>query len=105
MPSRNQIKWAPFNSVMNTKKELINISKNKEKISRPTLSDDQLSYFNILIYDSLNSNIKLRFSIYFNGFIYKKESTVIKIDSLNKIIYLDNNDRIFIDNIIDIEII
>lgn len=103
MPSRNQIKWAPFNSVMNTKKELNNLAKNKEKLEKPVLSEDQINYFNMLIMESLNNMIKLEFSIYFNGFIYKKESIVKKIDSLNGIIYLENKSKIFINNIINIE--
>lgn len=103
MPSRNQIKWAPFNSVINTKKELNNLAKNKEKLEKPVLSEDQINYFNMLIMESLNNKIKLEFSIYFNGFINKKESIVKKIDSLNEIIYLENKSKIFINSIINIE--
>lgn len=103
MPSRNQIKWAPFNSVMNGKRELIKLGEDRKKLGRPVISDDQIECFNLLIMESLNNKVMLRFNVYLNGFVYKKESTVRRIDSLNGIIYLDDNEMVNFSDIVSVE--
>ena len=48
MPNRNAIKWAPFNSVINGNYIMNTIVKEKSRIIKPTLSEEQineLSYF------------------------------------------------------------
>ena len=56
MPNRNAIKWAPFNSVINGNYIMNMIVKEKSRIVKPDLSEEQINEFENLIKESLINN-------------------------------------------------
>lgn len=102
MPNRNAIIWAPFNSVANGNYILNTITKQKERINKPELSEDQLSNFNNLIKESLINKTPLEFTIYYNGYTKNIKGTIFKIDNSFQKIYLNTNKIISFYEIINI---
>ena len=103
MHDRNQIKWAPFNSVINGKYIVNSIEKEKNKINKPVLSEEQIYTYEEMIKESLLNKIDLLFSIYSGGYIKEIKGTVLNINStLNKIL-LSNNVTIFFCEIVKIK--
>ena len=103
MHDRNQIKWAPFNSVINGKYIVSSLEKEKRRINKPVLSEEQISTYEEMIKESMINKIDLLFSIYSGGYIEEIKGTVLNINStLNKIL-LSNNITIFFCEIVKIK--
>ena len=101
MPDRNQIMWAPFNSVINGSKVLTELSQEQNKISKPTLTEDKILEIEEYIISAFNSNTEINIK-YYNNYQYKYiQGFVTKLDPLNKKITLNNKIPIYFNNIID----
>lgn len=90
MHDRKMMKWLPFNSVINSKILIKDIEKQKSKINKPILSEEQINTLETTILESYYTQIPLEFIIYQNGFLTKTTGTVIKIIQSNKKIILNN---------------
>lgn len=101
MQDRGYIKWAPFNSLFNDKKIINEINKDKEKILKPTLSNDQIEYLNEKIFDSYTNHYKINLYIYKNEKISKLTGFINNINLDNKTITF-NNSYIFFNQILRI---
>lgn len=101
MQDRSYIKWAPFNSVINDKILINELIKQKRKIQKPILSQDQIDYLNDKIFEAYTNHIKV------NLFIFKDEN-VIKLTgfvnniNVNKKYITFNNNHIFFNQILKI---
>lgn len=91
MHDRGMIKWAPFSSVINSKYLIKEIEKEKTKINKPILSDDEILNIEKLIKESFYNRIPIYLKIYQNGYIKEIKGTILKIDSPNNRIILNNN--------------
>lgn len=102
MNDRGIVKWAPFNSVINGNQLLDEINYERNRISKPILSEEQIADLeeNIITAYSERSIINLYF--YKNGCINIINGQITKLDSANKIITINNKTRIYFNNIIDI---
>ena len=100
MQDRGMIKWAPFNSVINSKYLVFEIEKEKNKIVKPTLSEEQLEVIENNILESLINQTPLLFKIYQGGFIKELKGIVIKVDTVKKSILLDNHKNLYFREII-----
>ena len=83
MNDRGIVKWAPFNSVINGNQLLDEINYERNRISKPVLSEEQIA--------DLEENIITAYS----------ERSIINL-YLYKIITINNKTRIYFNNIIDI---
>lgn len=102
MHDRKMMKWMPFNSVIDSKYIIKSIEKEKSKINKPTLSEEQINNYEKIIIESMNNKICLEFTIYEGGFIKKIKGTIIKITPTNKKIYLNNNKYLYFSSIINV---
>lgn len=102
MNDRGIVKWAPFNSVINGNHLLDEINYERNRISKPILSEEQIADLeeNIITAYSERSIINLYF--YKNGCINIINGQITKLDPVNKIITINNKTRIYFNNIIDI---
>lgn len=91
MHDRKMIKWAPFNSVINGNYLLNTIEYEKDKITKPLLSDEQISNMEKKIFEAMINNIPLEFTIYKGGHTKIINDNVIKIDSPTKRVLLARN--------------
>lgn len=87
---RGMIKWMPFNSVVSNKEVLASIIKEKAKVNKPIMSDDEKSVIEEAIIDAFYMQNKVNITYYKNGYTHEYNGTIKKIDSSNKLIYLTN---------------
>ena len=87
--NRGCIKWAPFNSVINTKEILSDMEKNKHDIM-PTLSEEQTNNLEKKIISAYYEQIPVNITFFFNNKIVNKNDTIKKIDFTYHKIYFNN---------------
>ena len=87
---RGMIKWQPFNSVISNKMVLNSIIKEKRKIAKPTMSEEELLNIENKIMESYYLKNTINIAYYKNGFILNTQGQIKKIDKINKLIYLNN---------------
>lgn len=92
---RGIIKWMPFNSVVSNKEILYSLLKEKEKTSKPIMSDDEKKTLEESIIDAYYMQNKIHITYYKNGYTYEYYGLIKKIDSSNKLIYLNNLKLLF----------
>jgi len=102
MQDRGYIKWAPFNSLFNNNKIKNEVNINKEKIIKPTLSNDQLDFLNEKIFDAYTNHYKVNIYIYKNESIIKLTGFINNINIDRKTITF-NNSYIFFNQILRID--
>ncbi len=101
---RGIIKWQPFESVISSKEILTSILQEKSKIKKPILSEEEIAYIEETIIDSYYSQEIITIFYYLNGFIKKNQGKITKIDHISKMIYLNNNSKLFFNQIVKITI-
>ena len=101
MQDRSYIKWAPFNSLFNSKKIIKEINNKKIIIDKPTLSQDQIETLNELIFETYINHIKINLYIYKNNKLIKLTGYINNINTNKKCITF-NNKYIFFNQIIKI---
>lgn len=97
---RGMIKWAPFASVIDPKTLVNKVDTEKNKISKPIISEEEIQNIENDIMYSLNIKEPISITYYEKGKILQTNSIVIKIDTYSKIIYFSNNLKLHFDNII-----
>ena len=102
MHDRGMIKWLPFNSIINGNLVVNQIEKEKSKINKPTLSEEQITTIENTLLESMINQIPLTFTIYKSGFIKEINATVINIDSIKEKIFLDNHTYLYFKEIINV---
>ena len=92
---RGMIKWQPFNSLINGKYIVNSILKEKAKISKPIISDEDKKTLEEKIIEAYYCQNTVTITYYQNGFLLKIKSKIKKIDNIYKIIYLDDKTLLF----------
>lgn len=92
---RGMIKWMPFNSVVSNKEILYSLMREKEKRPKPIISDDDKKLIEESIIDAFYMQNKVTITYYNNGLFYTYFGPIKKIDSSNKLIYLNNLKLLF----------
>jgi hypothetical protein len=101
---RNSIKWAPFNSVVDGNNLVKSIEKEKNKIEKPTLSEEQFQKIENDILESMINKVPLVFTIFQGGFTKNIVAIATKIDPVKQKIFLSNNNFLYFREIINTEI-
>lgn len=99
MSDRKMIKWQAFDSVMNSKRAVKEISKEKRKISMPVLSYDDYENIEENIMKSVNLKSLIKITYFENGEIKTIKSSITKIDPVKKRITLKCNSHIYFSQI------
>lgn len=103
MHNRNQVKWAPFNSVINGKYIIKSIENEKNKIDKPILSEEQISTYEKLIFESFINKIELIFNVYKSGYITEIKGNVMKIEKNSNKIILNSNRVLYFCEIVKVK--
>lgn len=99
---RGIIKWAPFNSVTPSKEIINKLIKEKQKINKPILSNEQLENLQHDLLEAYNNEIKTIINYYKNGVIYKEIGVIKILDLSHERIILNNNKIIYFNQILKI---
>lgn len=93
--NRDMVKWLPFNSLINNKTVVEKVLKEKAKTKMPVLSEDEIKDLEDKILNAYYKKEPVKITYYKNGYFYEEISEIKKIDSSNKLIYLNNTKLIF----------
>lgn len=104
MSDRKMIKWQPFDSVMNSRSVVNELSYQKEEINMPVLSEEQLYEIqnNLLIGFECNVCVTIKFVK--NNHICSVKDKIFKIDVHKKRIILENHSILYFNSIIEVMI-
>lgn len=101
MSDRGMKKWAPYKTLNEQWSSLEELHKNEERVERPTISNEVAEEINEKL---VNYNgEELDFYYYKNGRILKETSTIKKIDSLERKIYLTNGVKILLKDLVGLK--
>lgn len=97
MSDRGMKKWAPYRSL--PEKDIVDLKmkKNKNKISKPLISNEEAEEINQLL---SNHEDVLVFTIYKNGTLVDIVGQIKNIDEVNRQIILKNRDKIYLRDIV-----
>lgn len=103
MNDRGMIKWQPFNSVINNKTILNSILKEKAKVKKPIISEEEIDELEHKLIEAYYMKSKIDITYYKNETLLHVKGTIKKIDQVYKMIYLENTKLLF-NQIITIEL-
>ncbi|PEV68950.1 YolD-like family protein [Bacillus cereus] len=81
---RKMVKWTPFAAMPEQFAGIREIIKDKTKVERPTLTQDEQERIENMLLCSLLSEEEILITYYEDGFLLTSYMTVIDIDPLNK---------------------
>lgn len=102
MEDRGIIKWQPFNSLINGNEVINSILKEKAKIKKPIISEEEKKEIEAKIIDAYFTQIIVNITYFKNGNLTKVEGRIKKIDQVYKLVYL-NELKLLFNQIISIE--
>lgn len=91
MQNRDYIKWAPFNSVINDNVVLNELTRKRNKVYKPTLSEDQIDFLNEKIFEAYTNRLKVNIFVYSNFNIIKLTGFINNINLSKKYITFNYN--------------
>ena len=101
MSDRGMKKWAPFSSLIEQATCLEEMKYQRNKISKPILTEDQIEKINYILQSYQKGKI-VKIKFFHDGYLYIINTTIKKIDLDNKVLVLENG-KLSFSNIIDIE--
>lgn len=102
MIDRGIIKWQPFDSIIPSTEIKKYLSKQKNKITKPNISDDQKNIIEEKILEAWHNNICIKIVYFKNNQLYKLEKKILKIISVNKKIIFEDYSFIYFDQILKV---
>jgi len=99
---RGIIKWQPFNSVAPSKEIINKLDREKQKIDKPILSEEQLDIIQNNLFEAYNNELETIIKYYKNGIIFNEQSKIKVLDLSRNRIILNNNKIIYFNQIIKI---
>ena len=100
---RGMMKYQPFDSLTNSLAMKHELQLKKNKVTMPTLSEDQLETIDLKIKEAYYNNDNIKIYYYSNGKILDKTNKILKIDNIKKIIVLNDNTKVFYKQIVDVK--
>lgn len=101
MSDRGMKKWAPYKSLIEQEVFVNKMRVNKNKIEKPILCEEEIEKINYYLTEKRCRT--LIFSIFEDGYIYKIQTKIRTIDQYTKSIVFENNLKINLYDLIDIE--
>lgn len=101
MSDRGMKKWAPFSSLIEQATCLEEMKYQRNKISKPILTEDQIEKINYVLQSYQKGKI-VKIKFFHDGYLYIINTSIKKIDLDNKVLVLENG-KLSFSNIIDIE--
>ena len=101
MSDRGMKKWAPFSSLIEQATCLEEMKYQRNKISKPILTEDQIEKINYILQSYQKGKI-VKIKFFHDGYLYIINTSIRKIDLDNKVLVLENG-KLSFSNIIDIE--
>ena len=94
MNNRNEIKWAPFESLFQTNEIVQELERKRTIHEKPVLSEDELEEIEKNVLFSYHTHSHITVLYYYQGVNYQKSCIITAIDS-NKIFFQDHSSLYF----------
>lgn len=101
MSDRGMKKWAPYKSLIEQEVFINKMRVNKNKVEKPLLCDEEMEKIDYYLREKPCRT--LIFSIFEDGYIYNVETKIKTIDLVERSIVFENNLKIKIYDIVDIQ--
>ena len=101
MSDRGMKKWAPFSSLIEQATCLEEMKYQRNKISKPVLTEDQIEKINYVLQSYKKGQI-VKIKFFHDGYLYEVNTTIKRIDLENRILILENG-KLGFSNLIDID--
>ncbi len=92
---RGMIKWQPFNSVINNKEVINSLLKEKNKKSKPIMSEEEINFLEEKIVNFYYTQTEVNVTYYKNGYLLNIKGKIKKIDQVYKMIYIKSQKLLF----------
>lgn len=102
-PDRGIIKWQPFQSLASANEIMQSLVLEKSKIAKPCLSEEEITEIEDKIIEAYYNKENIIISYFKNGFIQVIKTKVIQIDHVYKLVYLNNYQKLFFKQIVDVK--
>jgi hypothetical protein len=102
---RGILKWAPFDALTGHNEMISDLIFNLAKKEKPELSEDEFEELNNTIEKAVSNNLCLSIDYYENGYVITTYGKIKKVDSVKKILYLDTEEEVSFDSIIQAKIV
>ena len=100
--NRGMIKWAPFSAVAPGTYMVNEVLEKKNKVTMPTLSEDQIEEISHRVMESFNNKDVVWIKFFRGGKYYKKQGIIANIDRNTAKITLSDGFVVFFSQIIEI---
>ena len=101
MSDRGMKKWAPFSSLIEQATCLEEMKYQRNKISKPVLTEDQKEKINYVLQSYKKGQI-IKIKFFHDGYLYEINTTIKRIDIENRLLVLENG-KLDFSNLIDID--
>ena len=101
MSDRGMKKWAPFSSLIEQATCLEEMKYQRNKIAKPKLTEDQMEKINYVL-TNYKKGDTVHIKFYRDGYLYKIDSQIKRIDLENRILVLDKG-KLKLSDIIDMD--
>ena len=101
MSDRGMKKWAPYASLIEQSTILEEMFYKKNKKEKPSISNERASKINQILTNYHGETLKIKY--YYDGYIYEIVTQIIKVDTLNKKLIMENGEIPF-SELIDLSI-
>lgn len=102
MSDRGMIKWLPFDSVTSSKKMVHSIMKEKNKITKPVLSEEQIKEIERGILEGFHNQNILRIVYFYRGSYQIKQGLILDLQENQKKIILEDHSSLYFDQIVQV---
>ena len=99
MSDRGMKKFAPFASLIEQNDDLSHMKYEKNKVEKPKLSNEKAEEINEILTNYNGEQLEIHY--FYDGYIYKIDTKIIKIDILNRKLKLEQGDM-SLSNLVDI---
>ena len=101
MSDRGMKKWAPFSSLIEQATCLEEMKYQRNKVSKPVLTEDQMEKINYVLQSYQKGQI-VKIKFYHDGYLYVINTTIKRIDLENRKLILEKG-KLDFSNLIDID--
>ena len=95
MNNRNEIKWQPFNSLMNSYEVLKNLEKERTLKKLPILSDDEKEVLEKLLLKAFHTKVMVKVIYFWQNQYFSKLGFIMSLDTHTNKIYFKDNTSIY----------
>jgi len=102
MHNREEIKWAPFESLLKSENVLKELEKEKKFTSKKNLSSDELESLERKIKEAFHTHSYIEIEYYDQGFYAKKKGIISDILINHSKIFFQDHTSLYFEQILDI---